>query len=66
MSAAPFGCGISVSRGGSAFGLGFAKANDAVTCLPLAAFLEQLDPFKAFEDIAFCAGGAGGAEATML
>ena len=37
------------------FRFGFAEAGDAVAVLPLAAFLEQLDALKAFEDIALAA-----------
>jgi hypothetical protein len=48
------------------FRLGLAQASDAVAGLPLAAFLEQGNALEALEDISFCAGGAGGAQAAML
>lgn len=53
-------------RNGLRLGLGLAKARDAVAGLPLAAFLEQRHALKALENVAFCAGSAGGAQAAML
>ena len=50
----------------SSFRLGLAQAGDAVARLPLAAFLEQCDALEAFENVAFCAEVAGGAQAAML
>jgi len=46
--------------------VGFAQAGDAVSSLPLAAVLENLDPFKPFQDIALGSGGGGGAQTSML
>jgi hypothetical protein len=45
---------------------GFAQTGDAVSGLPLAAVLENLDPFKPFHDIALGSGGGGSAQASML
>jgi hypothetical protein len=46
--------------------LGFAKTGDAFAGLPLAAILEDCDPLKPFQDVAFATGGGGGAEAAVL
>jgi hypothetical protein len=51
---------------GLSFGFGFAKAGDAVATFPLAAFFQKFDALKSFEDVAFAAESAGGAETTML
>jgi hypothetical protein len=45
---------------------GFAKAGDTVARFPLAAFLQDCDPFKSFHDIAFGPGGARRAQTSML
>ena len=50
----------------SAFRLGLAQAGDAVSRLPLVAFPEQFDSFESLENVAFCAGSAGGAQTAML
>ena len=50
----------------SRFRPGFSQAGDTIAVLPLAPFLEQGDPFKTLEDIAFGADGADGAETRML
>lgn len=47
-------------------GFGFAKADDAVALFPLAAFFQNFDALKSFEDVAFAAERAGGAETAML
>jgi hypothetical protein len=39
--------------------LGFWEANNFAAFLPLSAFLEKLDPLKAFQDIALGGDGAG-------
>jgi hypothetical protein len=39
-------------RTGLDVGLGLAQTLDAVAGLPLAAFLQQVDPLEAFEDVA--------------
>jgi hypothetical protein len=39
--------------------LGFWEANNFAAFLPLSAFLEKLDPLKAFQDIALSSDGAG-------
>src|ERR1051326_9421517 len=46
--------------------LGLAQAGDTIAGLPLAAFLEDFDPLAPFEDVAFCAGGASGAQTAVL
>ena len=46
--------------------LGFAQAGDAVAGLPLSPLFEQGDTFETFQDVTFCAGRAGGAQAGML
>jgi hypothetical protein len=47
-------------------GLGFAKADHAVAFFPLATAFEDGNAFKAFENVAFGAEGAGAAKAGML
>ena len=47
-------------------GLGLAEAGDAVAGFPLAALLQDGDPFKSFHDIAFGPGGACRAQTSML
>ena len=54
------------SRVGLGVGPGFAEAGDAVARVPLAAFFKDRDALEALEDVAFCTGGAGGAQAAML
>jgi hypothetical protein len=44
----------------------FAKAENLVPVLELATFLEKLDAFKAFEDVAFSGNCTGPFEAAML
>src|SRR2546422_11091567 len=51
---------------GSGFRFGFAQTGDTVALLPLAPFLEQGNPLKTLEHIAFGADGADGAQARML
>jgi hypothetical protein len=48
------------------FRLGLAESSDAITGFPLSAFFEQFYPLEALQNISFCAGGAGGAQAAML
>ena len=50
----------------SRLALGFAEAGDAVARFPLAAFLQDGDPFKPFHDIALGPGGARRAQTSML
>ena len=50
----------------SGFRLGLTKTSDAVSRFPLAPLLEQGHALKALENVAFCAGSAGGAQAAML
>ena len=50
----------------SGVSLGFAEAGDAVAFFPLAAFFEDLEALKAFEDIAFSAQSGGRAQTAML
>jgi hypothetical protein len=47
-------------------GFGLAQAGDPVARFPLAAFLENLDPFKSFQNIAFGSRRAGRAQTSML
>jgi hypothetical protein len=47
-------------------GLGFAQAGDSIAVFPLAALFEDFDALEALEDVPFCAGSAGGAQAAML
>ena len=42
------------------------QPGNPVSFLPLTSFLEQLNPFKAFEDIAFAAHGGRRAQTAML
>ena len=48
------------------FGFGLAQPGYPVAWFPLAPFLEDLEPFEAFEDIPFAAQGRRGAQTTML
>ena len=50
----------------SRFGLGFAKAGDAVALFPLAAFFEDFHALKALEDVAFGGDLAGAFQASVL
>ena len=50
----------------SGFRPGFAQARDAVALPPLAALLEQGDPLKALEHIAFAAQHGRRAQTAML
>ena len=43
-----------------------AQSRDTVAGFPLAALFEDFNALKTFQDIAFGASGAGGAETTML
>lgn len=52
--------------GGLGVGFCFSKAGHAVAILPLTTFLQDGDTFKAFENVAFATGIAGGAETAML
>ena len=50
----------------SRFRLRFAQSGDAVTGLPLAAFLEEFGALKALEDIALATEGGRRAQTAML
>src|SRR5687767_8852389 len=50
----------------SGFRLGFSEPGDAVSGFPLTAFFKQGDALEALQDVAFCAGSAGRAQATVL
>jgi hypothetical protein len=41
------------------FRLGLAQARDSIALFPGAAFLEEFNPFKSFQDVAFGPKGAG-------
>src|SRR3954454_21595907 len=47
-------------------GLGLRQAEDLLAGLPLAALLEQLDPFETFQNVSFRGDGAGAFETAML
>jgi hypothetical protein len=51
---------------GSDVGFGLSQAGDAIAGLPLTTLFEDGDAFESFENVTFCAGGAGGAQAAML
>jgi hypothetical protein len=48
------------------FAFGFAEASNAVAFFPLAAFFEELEAFKALQNIPFSAQSGGCAQAAML
>jgi hypothetical protein len=53
-------------RPGLLVGLGFAQTSDAIALFPLAALLQQFDPFKAFHNVALFSRGARGTQTSML
>jgi hypothetical protein len=59
-------CAVRERRSRSGLGFSLAQPGDPITGLPLAALAEQFHSLEAFEDISFCARGAGGAKAAML
>src|SRR5258707_1231679 len=46
--------------------LGFAQPSHSITRFPLTPSFQDLDPFKAFENVPFRSRSAGSAQATML
>jgi hypothetical protein len=51
---------------GSDLGFGLSQAGDAIAGLPMATLFENGDAFESLENVTFCAGSAGGAQAAML
>jgi hypothetical protein len=58
--------GIRTSDFTLGFLLGLAQAGNPVASFPLIALFEQLDPFKAFQNISFTAQSGCGPKTTML
>jgi hypothetical protein len=50
----------------SGFGFGFAEPSDAISGFPLVTLFEQSDALESFQNVAFRARSAGGAQATVL
>jgi hypothetical protein len=55
-----------IERQISNVGLGLAETLHAIAGLPLAAFLEQINPLEALEDVAFNDDAGGTLEALVL